>query len=385
MNPNVHPAFFDKISSFLLPFPDKMRNFAKNSESMKKIPFLLILIGFTLLAGCRSKDDFTLKGQLQGLPSDTLWVYYQHPSFHLDTLITDNGTFTYTFTPDTLTVFTLTLPGGEQLPIYADKGQQATLSGNPQHWQVEGTGENARLAQLRKHLTSLEKSANGHPISKNRLMKAVDSCILAQPYSLTNFYLINRYYVQDSLPDIERLKGVLKGVSGQLKDTHYLSELIGQIKDWPLPNSTKRLSYISYPDKDGRFFNSGSMRNKYVLINFWASWHPASAAFQDSLASVQKAMKKENFLQVSFSLDLDRQAWLQACGKRDTAQWRQICDFKGWENTLVKQQGIEQLPANLLINPDKQIIARNLQEKNLIQQIKELIQKDKEKNKRKPF
>ena len=56
-------------------------------------------------------------------------------------------------------------------------------------------------------------------------------------------------------------------------------------------------------------------------------------------------------------------------------------DFKGWNNTILKNQGINALPANLLLDKNKRIIARNIRGKELIEKVKDLIQKDKEREK----
>ena len=103
-------------------------------------------------------------------------------------------------------------------------------------------------------------------------------------------------------------------------------------------------------------------------------------AEQDSLVSVIKALKKEKFQICSISLDLDKEAWLKA-SDRDTTQWKQICDFKGWNQPLVKSQNIQSLPSNLLLDKNKRIIARDIRGKELIDKVKELIQKDKEREK----
>ena len=130
-------------------------------------------------------------------------------------------------------------------------------------------------------------------------------------------------------------------------------------------------------DRKGEDFKWGNIRDRYVLIDFWASWHPQSMAEQDSLQSVIKALKKEKFLICSVSLDLDKENWLKA-SDRDTTQWKQICDFRGWNNPLIKGQEIHELPSNLLLDKNKRIISRNIRGKELIDKVKELIQKDKD-------
>ena len=84
-------------------------------------------------------------------------------------------------------------------------------------------------------------------------------------------------------------------------------------------------------------------------MDFWASWNKESIATQDSLVSVQKALKKDKFVIISLSLDLDKKEWMEKIIQRDTTQWKQVCDFKGWNNSIVKQQGITRIPANILI------------------------------------
>ena len=81
-------------------------------------------------------------------------------------------------------------------------------------------------------------------------------------------------------------------------------------------------------------------------------------------------------------MDLDKEAWLKASDK-DTTQWKQICDFKGWNNTLIKGQNIQELPFNLLLDKNKRIIERNIRGQELIDKVKKLIQKDKDREREK--
>ena len=121
--------------------------------------------------------------------------------------------------------------------------------------------------------------------------------------------------------------------------------------------------------------------DKPVLLDFWASWNKESIATQDSLVSVQKALKKNKFVIISLSLDLDKKEWMEKIIQRDTTQWKQVCDFKGWNNSIVKQQGITRIPANILIGPDKRVITQDIRGKELIDKVRQLTEQDKEKEK----
>lgn len=339
---------------------------------MRKLLFCLFTLA-VLMTGCGKKNTFTLKGTLKGLPSDTLLVFYQLPDYKLDTIIAEKGKFNYTITPDTFTIFSLLLGEGQSLPIYADKGENVTLDGAADRIELKGKGENERQAQILQYISSLGSD-------RDSLMMAVDSLIKANPHTYTNIYLIDKYYVQDSLPDYERLSLLVKGLSGVIKDTPYIIDLQNKLEERTNLAENRSVSNISCTDKDGKTINWNSVKNKYILLDFWASWDKNSITAQDSLVPVQKALKKEKFAIVSLSLDLDRNEWI-AASKRDTTQWKQVCDFKSWDNTVVKQQGITRLPSNMLIGPDKRVIAKDIRGKELIDKVKELIKQDKEKEK----
>lgn len=337
---------------------------------MKKL--LWLLPAFMLLAaGCGKKDNFTLKGDLEGLGSDTILVFHEVPGYRLDTIIAQQGKFEYTFTPDTFTVFSLLFNEGSTLPVYADKGEKVSVSGRAEDIQIKGKGENERMARILQTLKEAEKDGKD-------VMGIVDSLITHAPSSFTNIYLIDKYYAQDSLPDYQHMKELADGLNGLVKDTPYMTGLLNRLEGKEQRENIRSVNFMPCPDKNGKLVGRNDMKDKYVLLDFWASWDKESREAQDSLATVLKALKKEKFLVISISLDMDKEAWLKACDK-DTTQWKQVCNFKGWENDLVKQQDISTLPANLLIGPDKRIIARDIRGKELIEKVKQLTEQDKTK------
>jgi thiol-disulfide isomerase/thioredoxin len=178
------------------------------------------------------------------------------------------------------------------------------------------------------------------------------------------------------------MEKLVNSQSGIIKDTPYFMLLQPQIENLSENHKTQSVYALAGKDRKGKDFKWGEIRDQYILVDFWASWHPQSVAEQDSLASVIKALKKEKFLICSVSLDLDKEAWLKA-SDRDTTQWKQICDFKGWNHPLIKDQNIQSLPCNLLLDKNKRIIARDIRGKELIDRVKELIKKDKEREKQK--
>lgn len=331
--------------------------------------YIYLILSFLLIGCTNGNQEFTLKGKIQGLESDTILAVYQLPEYKLDTITTIEGEFKYTFTPDTFTVFTLIFNKTKEYPIFANKGEKVEIEGNINDLKVKGKGENKLFTQITQVLENTPAST---------IKDKVDSIIQKNNHSFTNLFLIDKYFVQDSLTSDNKIEELINSQIGIIKDTPYMTDLQNKLKNQKLQS----VYALNNKDRNGENFKWNTIKNKYVLIDFWASWHPQSLIEQDSLQRVVKDLHKENFTIVSISLDYDKEAWLKA-SDRDTTQWVQLCDFKGWENTLIKDQGITNLPSNLLLNKDKRIIDRDIRGQKLIDKIKQLLKEDKEREKRK--
>ena len=331
--------------------------------------YIYLILSFLLIGCTNGNQEFTLKGKIQGLESDTILAVYQLPEYKLDTITTIEGEFKYTFTPDTFTVFTLIFNKTKEYPIFANKGEKVEIEGNINDLKVKGKGENKLFTQITQVLENTPAS---------NIKDKVDSIIQKNNHSFTNLFLIDKYFVQDSLTSYNKIEELINSQIGIIKDTPYMTDLQNKLKNQKLQS----VYALNNKDRNGENFKWNTIKNKYVLIDFWASWHPQSLIEQDSLQRVVKDLHKENFTIVSISLDYDKEAWLKA-SDRDTTQWVQLCDFKGWENTLIKDQGITNLPSNLLLNKDKRIIDRDIRGQKLIDKIKQLLKEDKEREKRK--
>lgn len=337
---------------------------------MKRILYFLSVFVLLITSCSSEKTDFTLKGKISGLSSDTILIYYQVPEFKLDTLFCKKGAFEYSFTPDTITTFSLIFNATESLAVFAEKGQTVEVSGAIDSLIIKGNGDNKLMNEI---LALLRKTP------EHQVMHTVDSLIETNGDSFTNIYLINKYYAQDNLTDYKHLEELIKGQSGIIKDTPYMMLLQAKVEkqnDYP----SLRINSINGKDRKGEPAKWATLRNKYILLDFWASWDPESVAAQDSLERVRKALRKEDFVIYSISLDLNKEDWLKS-SDRDTTQWQQICDFRGWNSPIIQNQNIQTLPFNLLLDKNKRIIEKNIRGQELIDKVKELIKKDKEKEK----
>ncbi|TKC04481.1 AhpC/TSA family protein [Pedobacter frigoris] len=121
-------------------------------------------------------------------------------------------------------------------------------------------------------------------------------------------------------------------------------------------------------DDKGAEFKLSSLRGKYVLVDFWASWCVPCRAENPHLLKAYNQLKDKNFEIVGVSLDETKAAWLNAV-KHDGMPWIQVSDLKGFKSDVAVKYGISAIPQNFLINPEGVIVAKNLRGEDVNEKI----------------
>ncbi len=125
-------------------------------------------------------------------------------------------------------------------------------------------------------------------------------------------------------------------------------------------------------DKDGKPFSLSSLRGKYVLVDFWASWCGPCRGENPNVVAAYNQFKNKNFTILGVSLDEDKSKWLEAI-KKDGLTWHHVSDLKGWENATVAMFGYDGIPYNVLLDPSGKIIATSLRESALQAKLAEVL------------
>ncbi len=129
---------------------------------------------------------------------------------------------------------------------------------------------------------------------------------------------------------------------------------------------------INLPDVNGNAFKLSSLRGKYVLVDFWASWCGPCRKENPNVVRAYNQYKDKNFTILGVSLDSEKEAWVKAI-KDDNLTWKHVSDLKQWESSMVPLYQFDGIPFNVLIDPQGKIIATSLRGEDLENKLAEVL------------
>lgn len=105
-------------------------------------------------------------------------------------------------------------------------------------------------------------------------------------------------------------------------------------------------------------------KNKFVLLDFWASWCTPCRATNRSIAPLYADLKSKGIEIVSVSVDENKDLWKKAVVS-DAIPWVQLIVPSAMKSETVISYQVKRLPATFLIDQNGIVVKQNLEHKDL--------------------
>jgi len=375
---------------------------------MRKFIFSVVIVAFTLgFFACNNNtktanNDFTINFNLKNAKQDLTLIMQQRRNgswIKDDSTVLKNGKGSFSGHINLPEIYYFIIKGKQgYMPIWIDKGT-INVETDIQHLrspkitgsqaqdifiaykdsikrfdrQQQTMGQDYNLARKSGDTTKMKKIEESY----NELQKGKTNYILN--YGMHhNKEVVAAYIIMNNSYSLalNQLDSVVSNFDSSIADSYYVKHLKDRVNTLKKVAVGQHFVDFTLKDPNGKPVSLSSVvkNNKYVLVDFWASWCMPCRAENPNVVKAYKKYHDKGFTVFGVSLDKDHAKWVDAI-KKDGLTWQHVSDLKYWSSKAGKLYGIQSIPHNVLIGPNGIIIAKNLRGQALQDKLQELLGK----------
>jgi len=360
---------------------------------------ILLLLAVTIVASCKqpAKNEFTITGTVDTVLDGYVLLQKRSdgPLITIDSMLLTSGKFNFTGTVDYPEVYYVTIPVTKSSVPFFIEPAKIIISVNTKEINKSRIEGSVTQDQYDSYLDILDQYSAKVKENYQMYMKAqeIGDLVKAKEFdSLTNLYdeqraEFSKKYVMENPKsfvspyiafrnswnyEMNELESALNNFDTLLNHSIYTGFLQEHLKT--LKRTEVGMLYVSFmmQDSTGLYVPIADLIGKnYLLVDFWASWCSPCRQENPNLVALYSKYHERGFDILGVSLDSVRERWLKAI-KDDNLTWTHVSDLKGWDNKAAKLYAVRSIPANVLLDTNGYIIAKNLRGEDLQNKLAEL-------------
>ena len=218
------------------------------------------------------------------------------------------------------------------------------------------------MAQVKDDSVKLDSTYKAIELIKQELDKKIKHFVDSNSNRVVITYMISEFIARDY--PFDYVESAYANLTPEVKASYggqLLKEKIEKLKSINVGGIAPDINLAS---PDGNMIKLSSLRGKYVLLDFWASWCGPCLAEVPNVKAIYDKYKDKGFEIYGVSLDNKEDAWKDAIEKHGLT-WLHVSSLKGWECPVAKQYNVTGIPKMFLLDPEGRIVAMDLRGEEL--------------------
>jgi len=360
---------------------------------------LLIIITLVVagLTSCGPKNQFKISGTITGIDSGLVYLQKREAGEWkiIDSTMLASGKFNFKGTIDSPELWYVSVKDAKvyvplfvensaiTVDILADSIDGSTIKGSltqdvyqnylnqmePINDEMNAIYQDYKNAREAEDETAMAKADSMYNLAEAKQKDLVLAFAKENNKSVVAPYLVFRNAYMYDLSDLEESA---QAMDTSLNSSTYMQELNKMIGILQAVQIGQPAPDFTQADTAGNPLTLSSLRGNVLLVDFWASWCGPCRAENPNVVEAWRKYHEKGFDILGVSLDKSRDKWIEAI-QADSLTWSHVSDLQYWNNEASNLYGVRSIPANVLLDQNGIIIARNLRGEDLLNKLEELL------------